>query len=266
MACSAKSRFPVLSLILPGLLVRFSGLLVRHSGLAARFPGLLVRLSGLAALLLIVGCSGPKDIYSQLRNADLVFVRSGGSAMDDAISDATASPDGRGDFAHVAIVQRQDDSLFVIEALPMRGVIRRPFAEFAAENGDSLLCFRRPDPAVIRDIAGRQGVGEDMLLWAFVQRALSRLGEGYDYIYLPNNGLCYCSELIYDSYIDTAPSPGDCHLFCSAPMNFLAPDGTLPDFWKELFELMQSPVPQGVNGTNPNDMFRDPILVDVPGL
>ena len=105
-----------------------------------------------------------------------------------------------------------------------------------------------------------------MLLWAFVQRALSRLGEGYDYIYLPDNGLCYCSELIYDSYIDTAPSPGDCHLFCSAPMNFLAPDGTLPDFWKELFELMQSPVPQGVNGTNPNDMFRDPILVDVPGL
>ena len=60
-----------------------------------RFPGLLVRLSGLAALLLIVGCSGPKDIYSQLRNADLVFVRSGGSAMDDAISDATASTDGR---------------------------------------------------------------------------------------------------------------------------------------------------------------------------
>ena len=238
MACSAKPLFPVLSLIFPGL----------------------------AALLLIVGCSGPKDIYSQLRNADLVFVRSGGSAMDDAISDATASTDGRGDFAHVAIVQRQDDSLFVIEALPMRGVIRRLFAEFAAENGDSLLCFRRPDPAVIRDIAGRQGVSEDMLLWAFVQRALSRLGEGYDYIYLPDNGLCYCSELIYDSYIDTAPSPGDCHLFCSAPMNFLAPDGTLPDFWKELFELMQSPVPQGVNGTNPNDMFRDPILVDVPGM
>ena len=48
MACSAKSLFPALSLIFPGLLVR-------HSGLAARF-------SGLAALLLIVGCSGPKDM------------------------------------------------------------------------------------------------------------------------------------------------------------------------------------------------------------
>ena len=95
MTCSAKPLFPALSLILPGLLVRFSGLLVRHFGLAARFPGLLVRLSGLAALLLIVGCSGPKDIYSQLRNADLVFVRSGASAMDGAISDATASTDGR---------------------------------------------------------------------------------------------------------------------------------------------------------------------------
>ena len=143
MTCSAKPLFPALSLILPGLVARHFGLLVRFPGLAARF-------SGLAALLLIVGCSGPKDIYSQLRNADLVFVRSGASAMDGAISDATASTDGRGDFAHVAIVQRQDDSLFVIEALPMRGVIRRPFAEFAAENGDSLLCFRRPDPAVIK--------------------------------------------------------------------------------------------------------------------
>ncbi|MCI7750313.1 MAG: hypothetical protein MSH61_08170, partial [Bacteroidales bacterium] len=88
-------------MIFPGLLVRHSGLAARFSGLLVRFPGLLVRLSGLAALLLIVGCSGPKDIYSQLRNADLVFVRSGASAMDDAISDATASTDGRGDFAHV---------------------------------------------------------------------------------------------------------------------------------------------------------------------
>lgn len=217
----------------------------------------------LSALLLTCGCSSPESGIV-LRNADLVFVLSGDTYMDDAISEATASDDGRGDFCHVAIIGRQDDSLFVVEALPLRGVISRSYSDFVAENGDSLLRFRRLDSAVTREIAQRQGVSEDLLLWGFVQRALSRLGEGYDYVYMPDNGLCYCSELVYDSYIDTAPSPGDCHLFSSAPMNFLSPDGTLPDFWKELFELMQCPVPQGVMGTNPNDMFRSPLLVGLP--
>lgn len=47
-------------------------------------------------------------------------------------------------------------------------------------------------------------------------------------------------------------------------MNFLAPDGSLPAYWEELFERLDMPVPQDVPGTNPQDMSLSPLLMDVP--
>lgn len=40
-------------------------------------------------------------------------------------------------------------------------------------------------------------------------------------------------------------------------MNFLDENGVMPEFWTRLFEKLGVAVPQGVPGTNPNDMARD---------
>lgn len=181
--------------------------------------------------------------------------------MDRAIYSATSvSSDTLRSYSHVAVIEVVDDSVFVIEAVPLKGVVRRPYEEFRNENPDCDV--RRVRPEIIAEIAGRQGVTPELVRWSFVERAKSRIGEGYDYVYGPDNRFCYCSELVYDSFIDTAAMPGDCHLFAAAPMNFLDADGGLPEFWAGLFEAFHVPVPQGVPGTNPNDMFRSPVLID----
>ena len=74
----------------------------------------------------------------------------------------------------------------------------------------------------------------------------------------PDNGKMYCSELVWASYL--APKTAR-RLFTARPMNFRAADGTLPQFWTELFAPSRAKqIPEGVPGTNPNDMARESIL------
>ena len=44
-------------------------------------------------------------------------------------------------------------------------------------------------------------------------------------------------------------------------MNFKNPDGEFPLYWRQLFEMIGSPIPQGEDGTNPQDMSRSTALV-----
>ncbi len=88
---------------------------------------------------------------------------------------------------------------------------------------------------------------------ASVARARKALGAPYDYSFRPDNGRYYCSELVCDHYL----RPDGTHCFTARPMNFRAPDGTLPRYWAELFERIGEPVPEGVPGTNPNNLSRE---------
>ena len=92
-----------------------------------------------------------------------------------------------------------------------------------------------------------------------VERAYERLGQEYDWHFLPDNGKLYCSELIYECYREADGSP----LFPAAPMNFRDSEGRMPAFWTELFEKLGEPVPEGVPGTNPNAMSKAPFLTQV---
>lgn len=55
-------------------------------------------------------------------------------------------------------------------------------------------------------------------------------------------------------------------LFTARPMNFRAADGTLPQFWADLFDQLGEQVPEGLPGTNPNDMAREELLEEVAPL
>lgn len=161
---------------------------------------------------------------------------------------AVTAATGRGEalnFTHVAIVTgREADS--VLEATSPEGVRMQPLEAFL--NSAERIGGR---PAVVamrlRDTAG---------VAAAVERARRCVGLPYDYSFLPGNGKYYCSELVYENYLHPDGSPR----FETRPMNFRAPDGTMPRYWTELFERLGEPVPQGVAGTNPNDMAREASL------
>lgn len=191
-------------------------------------------------LTLLLSCHS----QSVPQTGDLAFKISGGGAFSKAITDATGS--GEIQFDHVGIVWSRNDSLYVIEATSRGGVKVTPWEDFAAsapivDGKTGIVIKRLTVPFPVNDA---------------IDRALSHLGEQYDWYYLPDNGRMYCSELVYESYLDYEGR----RLFSAKGMNFKDKEGNMPQFWTDLFAKLGRPVPQDSLGTNPNDMAAEPIL------
>lgn len=161
--------------------------------------------------------------------------------MDEAIVSAT------GNLTHVAIVEIDaDGNRWVIDATPQRGVCRYSLDTLIQDNPGAVFLVKR-----LRDTSG---------VSRFVDNARRFIGEPYDLSFLPGNDAHYCSELVRDAY----RRPDGEYLFEDRPMNFLAPDGSMPSYWESLFGELGMPVPQGIPGTNPQDMSASPLLETVP--
>lgn len=184
-----------------------------------------------------------------LRTGDLLFVTEGKSDFSNAITQATGNQDSL-QFIHVGILIADSiANLEVLDASPELGVRITSLQEFLKE---SPLVGENPGVVVKR-------VNIDFPLEETIGRAKSFIGQEYDWWYLPDNDKIYCSELIYESFIDKKGNP----IFESKPMNFKAPDGSMPLFWVQLFEKLGQSIPQGVPGTNPNDMARSDKLTEI---
>lgn len=186
-----------------------------------------------AALYLLSSCR--TDTAPQ--TGDLIFFTGGSSSMDDAISSSTG--DG---FVHVAIVEVDSEgTVWLIDATPQKGVSREKLETKLLEEKGKAVLMRLKDSS---------GVA------ASVQRAKGLIGSSYDFTFLPDNDAYYCSELVYECFL----RPDGSHIFSCQPMNFLNSEGNLPEYWKELFEKLQMDVPQGLPGTNPEDLSRSTTL------
>ena len=203
----------------------------------------------LALLVLSAVAAGCRNHVQELRKGDLVFVgipldyRIDGMA--DAIGAATASDSLN--IIHAAIVDRERDSLFIIDATLKHGVDRHPLDTFLCDftlNDGSLPQF------FVMRLKDSRRAGE------FVRNAMKFTGLSYNNSFLPCDTARYCTELIRDSYV----LPDGTHVFSEYPMNFCAPDGTMPPYWEELFAILGVPVPQGMPGTNPAAMMKEPCL------
>ena len=206
----------------------------------------------LLVLLAVASCGEKKDC---LRNGDLVFVGlpldydAEGGSMDAAISAATAQ-EGELNLIHVAIAEVQADSVWIIDATIAHGVDRHPLEVFLKD-------FTLKDGSYPEFIIKRvKGVDADFA----VERAKTYCGRAYDVRFLPDNEDLYCSELVQLSYLDRSGN----QVFDSEPMNFCAPDGTMPPYWEWLFGKLEMEVPQGLPGTNPQRMAQSPVLIDTP--
>lgn len=195
---------------------------------------------------LLLAFSWGEVSVKDLKNGDLIFVGAENSAFSEAISNATKKDSAN--FTHTAIVEVSKDGIFVIEASSDKnGVVRTAWQDFQKENKKRHIELMR-----LKD-------SSNVDMNATITRAKSFLGQAYDFYFYPNNSKMYCTELVWEAYLDNKGK----RIFEAKPMNFYAADGSLPVYFKELFEKLGVAVPQGVLGTNPNDMSKSKALYRV---
>lgn len=165
---------------------------------------------------------------------DLLFFR-------DAEGMGAAVKESTGQYTHVAIVESVGDTVWIIDATPQNGVSRRPY----------LRSFK--DIPDVHRLEDRSDVDSALI------RARSFIGMPYDNAFLPDNRAFYCSELIYECFLND-DSQENRHLFEAKPMNWRNADGELPKYWVKHFKKLKMAVPEGVMGTNPTDLSRSPLL------
>jgi hypothetical protein len=168
---------------------------------------------------------------------DLLFFR-------DAEGMGAAVKESTGQYTHVAIVESVGDTVWIIDATPQNGVSRRSYLR------------QNTDKQSLPDIYRLQ---DDSYVDSALIRARSFIGMPYDNAFLPENGALYCSELIYECFLND-DSQGNRHLFEAKPMNWRNADGELPKYWVKHFKKLKMAVPEGVMGTNPTDLSRSPSL------
>lgn len=190
----------------------------------------------MAALLLALSCA-----RNPLRPGDLLF-QAGEGDMTDAIESATG-----GSFSHVGILGETLEDVW--EAVPGEGVRHVPLRQFLDESAPN--ASGKPFVRVFRTACNWPDV---------LSRVQALEGRPYDYAFLPGTDALYCSELVYECYRDTAGAP----LFAAIPMTFKGPDGTTVPYWTAHYDSLGVAVPEGMPGTNPNDLSRSPLLTPVP--
>lgn len=216
----------------------------------------------LIALAALCGCSSrvsreaPYGLGApRLQNGDLIFVgrlacydKGGGETMDEAIASSTGK-EGAVNLIHVAIAEVKKDSVWIIDATLAHGVDRHPLDTFLKD-----FRFRKGEPVFI--VKRPKGVD----VKAAVKRAKTYCGRAYDVRFLEGNEDLYCTELVQLCYLDKEGR----QIFKSEPMNWLAPDGTMPAYWERMFGYLGMAVPQGHPGTNPQRMSESDYLQAVP--
>lgn len=204
-----------------------------------------------AALLALAACNRKPQA---LRNGDLIFVGipADYSLEEDSMSDAIGAATSPGDLniIHTAIANVDADGVWIIDATIKHGVDRHPLDTFLTDF--TLKDGSLPQFIVMR-LKDTTGVS------ASVERAKSFTGLKYNFSFTPCDTALYCTELVRDSYL----TPSGDYIFSEAPMNFKAPDGTMPVYWEQLFNILGIPVPQGVPGTNPKAMSGESCLETV---
>ncbi len=203
-------------------------------------------------VLLLAACTQKPCIQS----GDLLFVglpfdyKADTNSMSSAIAEATGAEEGL-NYIHTAILEVEGDSVWIIDATIKRGVARYPLDTFLVDF--TLSDGSYPVFEIMRFKDGARDI---------VSKSKEFLGLPYDVYFLPDNGAMYCTELVRDSYLDENGQP----LLPAAPMNFKAPSGEFPPYWTWLFDSIGAPIPQGVPGTNPQDMRNSPLLelINIP--
>ena len=180
------------------------------------------------------------------RSGDIVFVAKSGSAFESAIVGVTQT-ENRDSFSHNGLINVTDSGVYVIEATPSGGVVYTPIDIFFEKNGKENIYRARLQPIFERYIPEA------------IEYACSLLGKKYDFAFDLENDQYYCSELIYVAFANASK---DAAFFELPPMTFKDPatNDFLP-YWIDYYKKLETPIPEGKPGLNPNGMSLSDKLI-----
>ncbi len=181
--------------------------------------------------LLIVNWNFAQKI--QLKDGDFIFQSMNCGELCDAINQVTEGYKGI-DFNHMGMVVTQNDNLFILEASGSE-VKLTPFETFKSYTNQTMY-------------VGRLKKRFQKLIPSAIKFGLQQLGVPYDDAYLYGNGSYYCSELIYDCFLQANEKP----FFKLYPMTFKAPGSNdYFEAWAEYYQKLNIEIPEGKLGCNP---------------
>ncbi len=209
----------------------------------------------LAAGLSVFGCSRgflEKESAFALREGDLLFQDLDCGAVCDAIEKVTTGYKGA-KFSHVGIVAKDANHQFVVIEASRSGVETTPLHIFLGRSFDRQ---HRPKVAV-----GRVKSAFEYLIPSALKEASALIGKPYDSLFVVGNDRYYCSELIYEIFLQ---ANNDKPVFPLRPMTFKDPDtGVTLAAWQKYFSHLGASVPEGQLGINPGGISRSPVLTIV---
>ena len=87
-----------------------------------------------------------------------------------------------------------------------------------------------------------------------IDYAKQHVGKSYNHLFLPNTDTLYCSELIHKVFCQANNKP----IFSSQYLNYIN-DGKseISDYWISLYKSKGLSVPQGKEGSHPNNLSLD---------
>ncbi len=169
----------------------------------------------------------------KLKTGDIIFQSMNCGPLCEAINQVTEGYKGH-DFSHLGLVYIQNDSIYIIEAAG-DAVQLTSLEKFKSYTNETMF-------------VGRLKRKFKKYIPEAIMFSLNQMGVPYDEAYLYDNGSYYCSELIYDAFLDAYKKP----FFELQPMTFKAPNSdTYFEVWKEYYDKLEMEIPEGQLGCNP---------------
>lgn len=178
-----------------------------------------------------------------LEKGDLLFQDLDSDSISDAIETVTGGVD-KLSFSHVGIIDiNENGDTLVLEAIS-KGVSYTKLDSFLSrslnQNGKPKVEVGRLKPEFKSLIQQGLAKGKDLI------------GLPYDDVYVIGDSNYYCSELIYEMFVNSKDS---IEMFKLNPMTFKdAQTGDYMPFWLDYYKKLGVEIPEGKPGLNPNGM------------
>lgn len=202
----------------------------------------------LICTIFLLSCKSNQSNDFEIKQGDLLFQNTGASEIDNAIKDVTATSISK-NYSHVGIAMQKDEKWYVLEAIPEEGICQTPLKKFLNRNKNK---FKKSQTTVAR---------LNRYYEPFINKAITygikRINTPYDEVFLWDDDSYYCSELVYKMF-SSQGLPKDAIPFLTHPMTFNDSTGKPMASWVSYFQKRNQPIPEGIEGTNPNLMASSP--------
>lgn len=171
---------------------------------------------------------------SDLAEGDLIFIGTQQSGWSHAINAVTRT-DSNTNYHHIGFIIAEDDEWYLMHAAPENGVEQILLHEY----------LNRLDSQTVVDIYRIHRV-DTMNLEQIKNTGRKMIGSAYNYSYVLNDSTHYCSEFVYRCFEPY-------QVFTLEPMTFKVNGATLA-FWEAYYKKLDTEIPEGQPGCNPNGM------------